>query len=217
MKKAIINFSSRNGWYVRGQQRLKDSLMNNRFDGDIYLINDETVIGSPLHSEIPYAFKPFALDFLRQKGYDVVLWLDSSVYAIRELTSLWEWIYNYNTFMEVSGHWLSQWCNDRALKNMGITREQASIIPMYSAGLTGLNLVNSDANKFLDEWLYYAKDGETFCGDWEDHRHDMSVASYLAYKYKFKLSDGGNFMAYIGEGYSKPKESVVFYLQPPIG
>ena len=213
MKKAIVNVSTANGWYARGQQRLIRSIQQFHDDIAIYAFLGENKVNAPLHKHVPYAFKPFALDYLRNKGYELIIWLDASMFIVKSMNKIWNVIENKGYLMEESGHWLSQWCNDRALSNMNITREQASKIPMYSAGLTGLNMQFESARLFLNEWLKFAKDGQTFCGSHNDHRHDMSVASYLADKYNFKFETGGTYLAYIGGGYSQPKESAIIYLQ----
>ena len=100
-------------------------------------------------------------------------------------------------------------------------------MPMFTAGFTGLNFDSKIGVDFLMDWHRYACDGDSFKGTWgnengqmskdprcEGHRHDMSVASLLAHKYGMKMSPGGTYLAYIGPGYMKPKDSVVAYLQP---
>lgn len=211
MRKAIINVCTSNAWYPLGQNRLKKSL-EQFTDADFYGFVGEHHVLAPPHNRTPYAFKPFALEYLRNKGYDMVLWLDASMYAVRSLNPIWDIIENKGYLMEESGHWLARWCNDRALKNLGLTRQQAETIPLYSAGMTGLNLKKELGRNFLKEWLKYANDGETFVGSWSDHRHDMSVASALAYKYNMTFERGGTYLAYIGSVYGTPSETSIFHL-----
>lgn len=212
MKKAVINVCNTAGNYPKGQQRLKESII--KFgDCDFYGFIGERNVNAPLHSDVPYAFKPFAMQFLKDKGYDLIMWCDTSMYAVRPLETLWNIIETKGWLMEESGHHLSRWCNDRALRNMGITREQAHDIYLYSAGMTGLNMHNDKSVKFLNDWLNFAKDGETFCGSHADHRHDMSVASFLAHKYNMSYERGGTYLAYIGQVYGTPSETSIFHLQ----
>ena len=211
MKRAIINVCNTAGNYPQGQDRLKQSLKKYG-ESDFYGFIGENKVNAPLHSVVPYAFKPFAMEYLRQKGYDLIMWADASMYAVKSLNKLWDIIERKGWLMEESGHYLGQWCNDRALKNMGITREKAMQITMYSAGMTGLNLHNEKAVNFLNDWLEFAKDNETFVGSHVDHRHDMSVASFLASKYKMDYERGGTYLAYIGKGYGEPSETSIFHL-----
>lgn len=212
MKRAIINVCNKAGNYIQGQKRLAESLQGNSANTDFYGIIGESNVNAPLHTQIPYAFKPFAMDWLKQKGYDLILWLDASMYAVKNLEVIWQIIELDGYLMEESGHHLGRWCNDRALRNMGITREQAMKIYLYSAGMTGLNMNNEKAVKFLEDWLNFAKDGETFVGKHEDHRHDMSVASFLAHKYDMKYQTGGTYLSYIGQVYGEPSDTSVFHL-----
>lgn len=67
----VVNFAS--GHYIRGQQRLKNSLGNHPFLG----FTDYEQIGSPTHQDSPYQFKIHAIE----KGFevdDVVLWMDNA-------------------------------------------------------------------------------------------------------------------------------------------
>lgn len=224
--KAIINYSTLTGWYAKGQARLRERLLAMGFDGDIFTFNNVAEFGAPEHRYTPYGFKPFALDYLRKKGYKQVIWLDASIWPVKPLDSIWGWLESHETLMEEAGHWTGTWTNDNACKNLAMTRDELMTIPMYSAGMTGLDLTKEKPNLFLDEWLHHAKIG-SFSGSYDNvsntesadarcqgHRHDMSIASALRYKYGFELSKGGNFMAYIGPGYTQPKESVIFHLQP---
>jgi hypothetical protein len=54
-----------------------------------------------------------------------------------------------------------------------------------------------------------------FKGDWTEHRHDMSVGSIIANQMGLvsKYSKGGNFFAYIGDGYGQPGPNVCFHLR----
>jgi len=208
MKRAIINVSTNNAWYSKGQERLRKSIPGENFFG---MLGEASVL-APAHTRVPYAFKPLALDYLHNKGYDLVLWLDASMWAVKPLAGIWDIIERKGWLMEESGHYLGRWCNDRALANMGITREQAMKITMYSAGMTGLNLKKAKCQNFLMEWKKYALDMETFVGSHTDHRHDMSVASFLAHKYEMDYERGGTYLAYIGKVYGQPSETSVFHL-----
>ena len=54
-----------------------------------------------------------------------------------------------------------------------------------------------------------------FKGSWANHRHDMTCGSIIANQMGLTKdwSDGGHYFAYIGQGYSQPQESAIFYLK----
>jgi len=226
MKKVVINFAS-GAWYPKGQVRLGKSLKDTGFDGDFIGVQTPSRIGSPTHQEVPYAFKTYLLIHCRKSGHDQAIYADASIYAVKTWEPIWAIISDQGYYFEEAGHWAGTWTKDSVLKRMGITRDEAMTIPMFSAGFVGLDFRNSLANEFLDRWHAYAMDGDSFKGAWNNkngqmskdprckgHRHDMSVASILAWQMKMKLGEGGQFLAYRGPGYGNPKESVVAYLQP---
>lgn len=224
MKKVVVNFA-KGGWYPRGQDRLRKSL-----DGsgvDFIGIKNPSDVGAPEHSVTPYAFKTFCLNHCKRLGYEQAIYADSSIWAEKPWDPIWEKITEQGYYFEEAGHWTGTWTTDTALARLGITRDQAMRIPMFSAGFVGLDFRNDIAKKFLEEWHKYAVDGECFRGSWDNsnnscssdprcqgHRHDMSVGAILAHKLGMSLGRGGTLLAYIGPGYNTPPESAVAYLQP---
>jgi hypothetical protein len=98
-------------------------------------------------------------------------------------------------------------------------------MPMHSAGFTGLNFNTQIAKDFIEQWYDYAKNEETFKGAWtnannevsEDkrcsgHRHDQSVATFLANKLGMKAIPPHFMQYYYGEK-TEINKSTVFYCQ----
>lgn len=213
MKKAIVNLVTKGKLgYLIAQERLKDSLENN-FDGDAFFYKSEEEVGAPPHEENPYAFKIYAIEKVRDLGYDLVLWVDASVVAVKNVQPVFDWIKKKGLFMEEAGHWAGTWSNENALNYFSITRDEAMKMPMYSAGFSGFDFTNPIAIEFFNEWKQAMVDG-IFKGEWSDFRHDMTCGSIIANKIGLlsKFSSGGTFFGYVGEGYAKPKESTVFHL-----
>lgn len=163
---------------------------------------DQLPEGSPPHSQEPYAFKVYAIEKAIAKGYDSILWCDSSIVVLKPLEPLWKLI-------ESQGYWFSknydynqgQFCNDEALKIMGRTREEAFGIPQVVGGCFGLNIdLASTANLFLWRWGTLLRMG-AFRGDRGDlsgdadmtkfvgHRNDQACASEVCYALGMKLTD----------------------------
>ena len=210
MKICILNFATKtNKVYMRGQTRLVQSLKKTGFKGDVYSWKSESQFGCPTHREVPYAFKPYALKWARDKGYDCALWLDASFWAIKPLDPIFGIIKDTGHLMQNDGNRLGHWTHDRCLNKYGITRDEAMKIRMYSAGCTGLNFSNEKSNDFLDQWYDAANDGESFQGDWDNkrnkmskdprcrgHRHDMSVATILAHKLEMDYQKAWSIFTY---------------------
>jgi hypothetical protein len=205
----VVNFSTKE--YLRPQRRLIESL-----NGYRYLMFDSyEAIGSPTHQASPYEFKIHAIERAFEFD-DIVLWCDSSLWRVGDLSVIENIIKEEGFFGTEAGHYAGRWTNKHTQKYFNVTEEEMQQGPggivLFSAGLLGLNKKNETAMKFLSEWKASALAG-CFSGDWAEHRHDQSCASIIASRLGFKFQRGGKYMSYIGPGYSQPEESSIFYLQ----
>jgi hypothetical protein len=188
--KVIINVSTGN--YIVGQERLRSTL-SGYYDGDILFFTEENQIDSPTHKENPYAFKTYAFQHALDLGYKKILWLDASIYAIKDISSVWNMIEEKGYIMQYAGWNCGQWSNDRSLEYFGLERDYSMNMPMYgNAGLLGLNFEKELPKLFFEKWHKASQDG-IFMGAWNNndnsesndvrclgHRHDMSVGSIIA-------------------------------------
>lgn len=209
-KICVLNFATRSSAaYSKGQRRLVKSLKSNQFGGDIITWTSEHQFNSPQHKSIPYAFKPYALDWARKEGYDAALWLDASFYAVRPLEPVFKIIMQEGHLMQRDGNRLGSWTHDKCLEKYGITRDEAMQIPLYTAGCTGLDFSNERSLEYLKRWKEASADGVSFVGDWKNrkgscsqdkrcqgHRHDMSVGSILAHQLKMPLQHPWSIFTY---------------------
>jgi len=223
MKKAIINFAS--GRHMLGQDRLRKSLIAHGFDGDFLGWQNENQLGCQPHINNPYSFKTFAFLKAFQMGYDLVLWLDASVVAVADMSSVWEKIETQGYIMQEAGHLCGTWTNDNALKYFDVTRDKSMHMLMYgNAGLLGLNRHDKKANDFFMEWHKASKNG-AFIGSWTNkdntesidthckgHRHDMSCGSIIANKLKMNYESGNDLLHYAPPT-DTPKQNVIFHAQ----
>lgn len=189
----VVNYAT--GWFVKGQNRLRQACLDVGYKGDFLLFNEENPLKCPPHSQVPYAFKPYAMKEAQARGYTKLLWCDASVYPEKPLTPVWE-LLDEQGYMFLPGGWnTGQWCSDAALATLGITREEAFEIPHMVAGCQALDLENPKAKAYLDRYYELANDGVTFHGAWTNerqqvskdprvkgHRHDQTAASVIAWK-----------------------------------
>lgn len=222
-KRAVISFANQNGNYYQALARLGDSLKG-RFEGDFIGYIGEKSIGAPLHSEIPYAFKIHAINCAIQHGYEQILWLDSSVYAIRPIDHLFDIIGEQGYLMQDSGWHIGEWTNDHSLDTFKISRDEAMTMKCYgNAGLLGLDTTNKTAIKFLALWGYYS---ELFKGDWNNHdnsesndprckghRHDMSIGSIIANKMGMKFHPFTEILQYAAPDTEPVNDTICLFAQ----
>lgn len=194
MKKAIVSFANQKNNYVKAMERLSESLRHN-FDGDFLGFVGESTCGAPLHSENPYAFKIYCIQKAIDAGYEQILWLDSSCFAVKNVQPIFDYLETHWCMVQDSGHWLGTWANDRSLEYFGIARDEAMEIRMIgNAGFLGLNVNTMAANSFMSQCITAMHKG-IFKGAWNNnektesqderclgHRHDMVASSCILYK-----------------------------------
>lgn len=205
----IVNFSTKE--YLVGQRRLQASLNGNK----CVMYRDYSEIGSPRHKESPYAFKLFAIEKAFEVD-DIVLWCDSSLWLVGDITKIERIIKAEGFFASEAGHYCGRWTNQFTKDYFKVTDEEMKQttggLIMLSAGLIGLNKAHPQAMEFFRQWKA-AEAAGCFRGDYMEHRHDQSSASIIAQRMGLSLQRGGEHMAYIGNGYTQPEPGVVFHLQ----
>lgn len=197
-KHCVINFAT-NAWYPRGQQRLVESLKEHGFSGDVLTFDSEGAMGCPTHQQAPYAFKPYALKYAYEKGYERILWADASVWAIKPIESVFRYLEEHSHMLFVNAN-TGTFTSDACLKEMGVDREESFNMTMLMGICMGFNMTHEVCQSFLADWFKHANDGITFPGKWTNddgsvssdprvkgHRHDQSVASILAHRRNMEL------------------------------
>jgi hypothetical protein len=189
------------------QDRLNKSLDNIGYTGGRLFWKNSIPDGCPPHSQIHYAFKPYAIREAQRQGYDLAIWADSCLWAIRPLDVVFDYIekqgymfflntaYSTKSGTSYSPYLIGEWCSDAALQTLKITREEAFDYPQLMACCMGFDLRNQVVKDFIDQWFALANDGVTFTGSCTNnnrevssdervrgHRHDQTAASVLTRK-----------------------------------
>ena len=193
-KVCVITFGSENiGSYAKGAERLGNSLIEQGFKGEFIYIDDENKISCPSHKDVQYAFKPYCFMYAKEKGYDIVIWCDCSLWVIKPIDTVVEYINKTGYLLFLNGWKSGEWCCDSALPALGKTREETFSYRHLLACCMGFDFTNDLSNEFLRKWYDYAKEGTAFIGPHTNeerqassdkrvlgHRHDQTVASIVA-------------------------------------
>jgi len=212
MKRAIISLATNRGNYYQGLARLADSLKG-RTTADFIGFMGEAAVGAPLHTEIPYGFKLWAHQHVRSMGYDQVIWLDSSVYAVASIDHLFDMLPENGLIMQEAGCSVGQWCNDHTLNWFGITRVEAMKMPCYgNAGFIGFDWRHPNAQMFFGRW-WKAMDNGCFNGSWKNHRHDLTCGSIIANQMGLSYIKGDQVLQYAAPGTIPQNETICLFAQ----
>ena len=206
--------------YKRGQERLKNSLIHHGFRYDFLAFEDWP---NDNYSKLcGYNIKAAAFEEAIKQGYERILWLDSSVWAVKPVEPLFDYIDHNGWYFYSNGFNMAQTADDNALRYFGLTRDQAERIPDLSSSMFGLHMGNPRAQEFVKLWLESAK-----LGMWDtsrEHgggskdprfmfdRQDQSCASIIRYQLDMNMVERNHFSA-IANDEGKYPESVLLVMR----
>jgi hypothetical protein len=191
---AFVMYADRH--YVKIQEPLIRSIRKFYPKATVFAFRSFTEIhpDCPSHSDNPYAFKMYAIEHARFRGYDIVIWLDSPNRLVKPIEEWLSQISSVGVYLQRDGWWCGQWVNDNCLKYFGITRDEAMTIPNIYASIMAFDFRNPIASEFLSRWKKACFDG-AFRGKAKNdtksesqdprclgHRHDQSCAELIAYQ-----------------------------------
>lgn len=227
-KNCIISFANSKGNYINGLARLAESLRYNSEGIDFVSFVGEASLGCDLHIDNPYAFKVAAFRKAIQSGYEKIIWLDSSCFAIKSVEPLFYRLSENGFVYQDAGHFLGNWSSDRALDYFDLTRDKAiGMRCIGNAGFLGLNFTMTDPNKFFYLWEASCLDG-MFKGAWDNkdksngtderilgHRHDMTCSSAIINKMgMFHIAfPGDEVLQYAGPFQETANETIIIKAQ----
>lgn len=204
-KKACVINAALGGWYFKGQKRLVDTLRHHGFSHDILTWCEEWP-NNNYDKNCPYSVKAAAFEEAINKGYEVILWLDCSVWPVKPIEPLFDLINEQGYYFWSSGYNCAQVCSDDCLKYFGVDRDKAETFGDCSTSMFGVNISNPQAKEFISNWIQAAKD-KVFHGSREHdnqsadprfmfHRQDQAVASVLIGKMGLKIHEPGEWSSY---------------------
>ena len=128
---------------------------------------------------VPYAFKAYALHEAEKAGHELLIWADASVYPIRPLKPLWDYIESEGVWLNRNGFSNYEWTADSAYPDLFpeewtrrtqelTDREFNKLIPHVVATAFGISTAHPKGRAFLDEYFRLASTTRAFCGPWQN-------------------------------------------------
>lgn len=128
-----------------------------------------------------HVYKLFCLEYSKNFG-DNILWLDAGCVPINPMCEMFETISNEEIFMVGDTHLTKTYTHSDCVRIMSATEDELDDV-ILSSGIIGFKNNGKYTKLFQDAYNYSLIDG-CVNGDQENHRHDQSVLSILATRYK---------------------------------
>lgn len=221
--KACIISCGVGGHYPIGVDRLERSLNFVGWGGHTKFWRDYPE-GCPKHEGAgQYNFKLFAFEAAFKAGYTVVLWADSSIWAVQNPMPVFDYINEHGLYFFKSGYSLAQTATDKLLDYAGEKRDDVVNTPEFATGLVGINIENPRGKQFFEGWKrYMEKDcfGGNRVHDEKDStdkrflfsRQDQSAASMALHKMNIKTAgEDQDWVAYFSTNHNP--ERIIFFIQ----
>lgn len=206
MDKPVIISVGVGGWYPKGIRRLRTSLKEVGYTGDTIFWEGILPPFAMPHGIDPYGFKIRAFEFAMQKGYTKILWLDASIWAIKNPDKFFEYITQHGYYTFKTGYNVAQSCSDKALNIALVTRDEAEGMTEAASGCIGVDLNNDVAKQAVNEWINNYRlgifngsrlhDNQSLDSRFLFHRQDQSAWSLAVNKLGMKINDSGDWVAY---------------------
>lgn len=190
-KKTVIINVGVDYWYPKGTKRLKESLIENGWTGDM-LIDTDYPANSPSHETNPYAFKVYQAEKALSLGYTKIFWMDCSIISSPRPDDIIDIMNNHFCYFVKNGASVGQETNDKTLEYFKISRDEAMELPQVCSGFFGLDFSHPLAKEIFEKWKHACING-CFRGkrihdlrDSQDprflyHRQDQSSLSLAIY------------------------------------
>jgi len=221
-KACIISCGVGHGHYHVGIDRLAKSLNFVGWAGDTILRKDYPP-NSPEHGgDNQYNFKVWAFEEAFSLGYEVVIWCDSSLYAVENPMPLFDYVNVNGLYFFKSGYSIAETATDKLLNYAGLKREDLLDTSEFATGLIGVNIMNPKGKEWFNTWKQYMLDGmfggnrvhdtnDSESATFRFSRQDQSANSVILYKMGITTcGETEDFLAYKDTGYNPAK--ILFFV-----
>jgi hypothetical protein len=154
------------------------------------------------HKEMPYQFKPFAIQEAREAGYKKILWMDSTCRMIKLPEPMWDIVGERGILAwDNLGHPVLPYTSDTAMKNFRHTTESLQGVKQIMACCMMFDFNVPITTTIFERWLESSLDNsfypdETNRPGFISPRHDQAAMSIILDMFKIPLQDYGDGFAY---------------------
>lgn len=215
MSKVIVSFaSSGREFYPKAQLRLIKSCVENKWEGD-YLIRSldgyvdryegvEIELGKypntiefgecPAHVDVPFGFKPYIVLEALERGYEQIVWCDSTIVMSKDITELLNFAKQHGICaFDNLGFPLLNWVSDYQQDRIPLTDEELWEAKQIMACVIIFDFTNPITHGIFRRWVEASRDGVSFQNYGSKRRgfvatrHDQSFLSGLLHLHNVPL------------------------------
>jgi hypothetical protein len=144
-------------WYSTGSDRLRGTLIEHGWDGDVHTWKEWPDNRFP--RDCIYNIKAAVLEHAMRQGYTMLIWGDSSITARKSVVPFLAHIREHGYWIGQSGYKASETATDAQLQYFGVSRNWADSVPDCATGLFGFDVSRPEYRKVVEEWIQAARDG----------------------------------------------------------
>ncbi len=141
------------------------------------------------HADMPYQFKPYAIQEALEAGYKQILWCDSTIRLVANPFPLWQQCQKTGIMAwNNEGHPLKPWIAPHAEKIIGIN---SFALEQIMACCIMFDFDNPITKIVFDEWIECSRNGAFLNKGFNNHRHDQACLSAIMHKHKVPIQPYG--------------------------
>jgi hypothetical protein len=129
-----------------------------------------------------FAWKPFVIKDAGRNAGDLVFYLDAGIVALKDLQMIYDLIAAKEIFLVQDSQLNRNWTTPEAFELMNASAAEIAG-QQLCAGILGYK-VGGKYQTLIDQAYHYAQNEAIICGDPKKHRHDQSIYSVLAIRYR---------------------------------
>jgi hypothetical protein len=148
-------------YVTKGLKRLRESLAQYPGVQSLTWV-DSWPMDSPTEAEMPRAFKVYAMERAAKEN-DVLLWVDSSMWFVRDPSPVFEWIEEHGFYGLDWGHPVGDKLSDEAVERLESSRLEVGMTPLVLGGFWGVDVRSEVGRQLMAYMGRKARDG-SFAG-----------------------------------------------------
>lgn len=157
---ASYNMGGSDRDYAKGIDYIKKSLIASKFEGHfIYRVGGWPNLkqGRLKYADVPYAFKPFFFEEVKNLGYKRILWVDSASVPVKSVAPIFKFMKKNGCCFFSNGPMGSQEIKDKSYVIRALDLPERDQYTHVLSQVVGFDLNDKKAAKLLKLWIKGAK------------------------------------------------------------